>query len=223
MNSDYPTPNLSRRSFARTNPHTIAQRVALLKELLPQVTSIVELCCGDCLAQQQAYQQHLGVSAYLGLDIQPDIVAANRARGINCLCGDALDREMLRHFLDFDAVFFGPPLSPACQGHSLFAFQDVRPGYADFTRLLLGELGYQGTLVCIGPNTTTMGDIRRLYGYVKFLPGDYGLRLIHYSHASLTGDGTTTEPRLKYVELWFSSHLADAWEVRHSRPGNGQE
>jgi hypothetical protein len=97
----------------------------------------------------------------------------------------------------FDVVFFGLPLSPACQGHCLFAFQDVRPGYAEFTRLFLGELGYQGTLVCIGPNTTTMGDIRWLYSYVKTLPDDCGLRLIHYSHASLTGDGTSTEPHLK--------------------------
>lgn len=39
------TPDLTKRAFARTNPQTIAQRVALLRELLPGVTSIAELCC----------------------------------------------------------------------------------------------------------------------------------------------------------------------------------
>ena len=148
------------------------------------------------------------------MDIQPDVVVANRARGIDCLCGDALDQETLRHFQTFDVVFFGPPLSLGCDGHQLLRFRDVVPGYTDFVRLFLEELRYDGTLVCICPNTTTLGDARWLYSQVKALRDDFGLRLIHYSCSTLTGDGTATEPRLKYVEFWFSNRLDDAWEIR---------
>ena len=106
MSSDCQTSDLHRHSFACTNPQTITQRVALLKEIQPRVKSIAELCCGDRLGQPQAYHRHLAISAHRGLDIQPDIVAANRARGIDYLCGDALDPERLRRFLAFGVVFF---------------------------------------------------------------------------------------------------------------------
>lgn len=45
---------------------------------------------------------------------------------------------------------------------------------------------------------------------------DVGLRLIHYSVATLTGHDEVTEPRRKYVELWFSRRLDDVWDVRES-------
>jgi len=61
-----------------------------------------------------------------------------------------------------------------------------------------------------------MGDIRWLYEQTRELREDVGLRLIHYSYATVTGAGKVTEPRLKYVELWLSNQLDDAWEVRKS-------
>lgn len=130
-------PDLSRKSFARTNPQTIAQRVAWLRDLLPGLRSIAEICCGDCSAQAEAYRQYLDLAVYRGLDLKPEIVAANRARGIDCLCGDALDPTVMRQFLDAEVIFFGPPLSVECDGHRLLAFQEVVPGYADFIQLLL--------------------------------------------------------------------------------------
>jgi hypothetical protein len=90
----------------------------------------------------------------------------------------------------------------------------VVPGYAAVARLLLGELGYQGTLVCICPNSTTPGDARWLYDQIKAVRPDFGLRLFHSSYTTITGSGLETEPRLKYVELWFSNRLEDAWEMR---------
>jgi hypothetical protein len=156
----------------------------------------------------------LGIERYRGLDLVPEIVAANQAQGIDCLCGDVLDPMVLGHFLDFEVIFYGPPLSVACDGHRLLAFHEVVPGYADIARLLLGELGYQGTLVCICPNSTTPGDARWLYDQIKAARPDFGLRLFHSSYATVTGSGIETEPRLKYVELWFSNRLADAWEMR---------
>src|SRR5687767_6120184 len=97
----YHLPNLSRRTFARTNPQTVAQRAAIIQELLPGTTSIGEICCGDCANQSAVYREVLGVQRYCGLDIEPAVVAANRAQGIECLAGDALDPAVLRHFLDF--------------------------------------------------------------------------------------------------------------------------
>lgn len=135
-----------------------------------------------------------------------------------CLLGDALDPAVLRPFLAYDVVFFGPPLSARCDGHHALAFDAVQPGFAAFTDLFLGQLGDTGTLVCIGPKTPHMGDIRRLYERIRAQQEDVGLRLIHYSHATVTGGGSPHEPRLKYVELWFSSRLPDAWEVRRSGP-----
>jgi len=40
-------PDLTRRSFARTNAQTIAQRVALVREFTPNAKAISEICCGD--------------------------------------------------------------------------------------------------------------------------------------------------------------------------------
>jgi hypothetical protein len=218
MPASYRTPNLSNRSFARTNAQTIAQRVAVLRELLPGVKSIAEICCGDCSRQAAAYRQYLGIATYRGLDIQSEIVAANRARGIDCVCGDALDAAALRPFRAFDVIFFGPPLSADCDGHHGLSFREVVPAYADFAGLLLGDLVYDGTWVCICPNTTTLGDARWLCDQVKKLRADFELRLIRYSYSTLTGDGASTAARLKYVELWFSSRLGDGWEVRRDEP-----
>jgi hypothetical protein len=188
--------------------------VALLRDLLPGLTSIAEICCGDCSQQATAYRQELGITYYRGLDIAPNIVAANCAQGLDCVCGDALDPETLRQFLTFEIIFFGPPLSVDCDGHHLLSFRAIIPSYADFVRLLLSELSYRGTLVCICPKTTTLGDVRWLYDQIKTLRPEFGLRLIHYSYATVTAAGEVTEPRLKYVELWFSDQLEDHWEMR---------
>ncbi len=214
----YNTPDLQRAGFARTNRQTIGQRAALLRELLPETHSIVELCCGDCTAQWAIYREALPGLTFGGLDVAPAIVAANQAAGVPCILGDALDPAALRRFLAYDVVFFGPPLSVGCDGHHALAFDAVQPGFAAFSDLLLGELHYDGTLVLIGPKTTTMGDIRRLYDRIRARRADCGLRLIHHSYATVTGAGSPHEPRLKYVELWFSTRLPDAWEVRRSGP-----
>ena len=84
-------------------------------------------------------------------------------------------------------------------------------------RLLLGELQYDGLLVCICPNHTHMGEIQWLYHQVQASRAGVGLRLIHYSYATLTGHDEETEMRLKYVELWLGTRLDDAWEVRKSQ------
>jgi hypothetical protein len=86
--------------------------------------------------------------------VSPAIVAANRAAGVPCVCGDALDPVALSPFLAFDVISFGPPLSAGCDGHRALAFDAVQPGYAVFADLFLSQLGYTGTLVCIGPKTT---------------------------------------------------------------------
>jgi hypothetical protein len=210
----YHTPNLDGRPFARTNPQTITQRAALIRELLPDTTAIADICCGDCTTQSAVYHQLPAVQRYCGLDIQPEVVAANRAQGLGCLHGDALDPAALRHFLDFDLIFFGPPLSVECDGHRLLPFAQVVPAYTAFATLLLGQLAYTGTLVCICPKTTTMGDIRHFYEQVKSYRPDIALRLIHDTFATITGRGEPTEPRHKYRELWFSTRLPDSWEFR---------
>jgi hypothetical protein len=71
--------------------------------------------------------------------------------------------------------------------------------------------------VCIGPRGTTPGDVQRLYAATRAVRPEVGLRLLHYSHASVTGRGAPHEERLKYVEAWLSCSLEDLWEVRHSR------
>jgi hypothetical protein len=84
-------PDLTRRSFARTNAETIAQRVVLLDEFVPGVGSIAEICCGDCSRQHKVYTSKLGVRTFRGLDLEPAIIAALRAKGIDCYLGNALD------------------------------------------------------------------------------------------------------------------------------------
>jgi len=49
--SPYQLTNAAHAAFARTNVQTIAQRADLLRELLPHVRAIGELCCGDCSRQ----------------------------------------------------------------------------------------------------------------------------------------------------------------------------
>ena len=187
-----------------------------MKELLPGTRAIADLCCGDCSAQDAIYRAELDVAHYVGLDIQPEIVAANRSKGIQCVLGDALDEYVVRLFAEFDVIFFGPPLSVDCDGHRGLGFRDVVPGYADFSRLLMVDLRFNGTLVCIGPKTTHLGDARWLCEQIWRQRPEVNLRLIHHSHSTVTGTGAVTEPRLKYVELWLSTRLANAWESRAS-------
>ena len=207
-------PDLTRRSFARTNAQTIAQRVVLLREFAPKAKAISEICCGDYSRQHQAYAVELGVQVVRGLDLEPAIVATNREKGIECHLGNALDVNAMRRFICDDVIFFGPPLSEDCDGHRLVDFDQVVPGYADFSKLLLGELSYDGLLICICPNSTNLGDITKLYREIRAIRSDINLRLVHKSFSTLTGNAEITEPRLKYVELWFSSKLDDLWEVR---------
>jgi hypothetical protein len=209
-------PDPARGSFARTNRRTIEQRVALMHELLPGVRSIAEVCAGDCSVQAELYRRELGVERYLAVDLDLAIVAANRSRGIATMHADALDAHAMRPLAEHDVVFFGPPLSEDCDGHRILGFDEVRPGYEPFARLLLGELRYQGLLVCIAPRSTDMGHVQKLHHAVRSLRPDYALSLIHHSWSEITGRGDTTEPRLKYVELWFSTRHADEWAVRES-------
>lgn len=216
MESTPRVPDHERGSFARTNRRTIEQRVALIRELWPQVRSIAEICAGDCSAQAELYRRDLGIERYLAVDIDVAVVAANRARGIETLHADALDASAMRKSIDYDVVFFGPPLSEDCDGHRILGFEEVRPGYDAFARVLLGELRYAGVLVCIAPRSTDMGHIRKLYHVVRDLRPDYALRVIHHSWSDLTGRGETTERRWKYVELWFAPGSSDEWAVRES-------
>jgi len=202
--------------FARTNEQTIVQRVNLLREFAPSARSVAEICCGDCQRQYHAYKQTLGMKTYRGLDLEPSIVASNRANGIECHVGDALNEKVMQNYAQDDVIFFGPPLSDDCDGHRLVGFDAVVPSFPDFARLLLGTLHYDGLLVCICPNSTDMGNISRLYQDIRTYRLDVNLRLIHHSHSTITGSGDVTGMRLKYIELWFSSALEDLWEVRES-------
>lgn len=215
--NDPRTPDHSRSSFARTNSNTIRHRVKLLSELTPGIRSIAEVCGGDCSAQAEAYRRDLGIDRFLAVDIDPAIVAENRTKGLETLCADALDSDKMKVLAECGVVFFGPPLSEDCDGHRLLTFDAVRPGFADFTRLLLGEIGYSGLLVCIGPRTTDMGDIRKLHRSVQDLRPEYGLSLIHHSFSSVTGRGERTPLRCKYIELWFSIEHGDTWRIHASR------
>ena len=212
------TPDLTKRSFARTHRQTILQRIALLQEFAPSVNTIAEICCGDCTRQFQAYSEYLKLQRYLCLDIDPGIAAANQRQGIACYCGDALDKGVLRNFITADVMFFGPPLSIACDGHQILQFDEVQPGYIDFARLLLGELKYEGMFVCICPNTTTLGDVAKLRHQVRNCRKEFNLPVIHYSYTTTTGSDEPTELRLKYIELWFSHQHGDLWKVRKSKP-----
>ena len=188
----------------------------MLKELHPGIASIAEICCGDCQQQYNTYRTELAVQRFRGLDLSRDVVALNRSRNIPCEFGDALDGKVMRSFLDYDAIFFGPPLSADCDGHHLIAFRDVSPGFGPFAKLMLAELNYQGLLVLIGPCTTTIGDAQWLDHQVRSLRPDYSLRLLHSSYSSVTGKGEPTEPRLKYVELWYQTGQGPEWEIRES-------
>lgn len=203
--------------FARTNIQTVRQRASLLRELLPGISSIAEICCGDCQAQYNIYRTELGKTRFRGLDLSPEIVEINRSRGIPCMYGNALDGTAMKSFLDFEVIFFGPPLSVDCDGHRLLAFRDVTPDFFSFTNLLIHELNYHGLLVLIGPRSTTLGDAQWIDHRIREIRPDYRLRLMHYSYASLTGLGEVTELRLKYVELWFQLGQEPQWEIRESK------
>lgn len=206
----------SDRPFARTNRQTIWQRAHILRDLGYWQPTMAEICCGDCRRQRQIYQELLQVKAYCGLDINPAVVALNQAYGVTCMPGDALDVKVLRPFASYDVLFFGPPLSIMCDGHTFLPFQAITPGFVPFAQLLLGELAYNGLLVCIGPHHTNLGDIQWLYCQIQQYRPGVGLRLIHHSYATLTGMDEETEMRLKYVEIWFLPNSDDKWEVRES-------
>jgi hypothetical protein len=205
------------RPFARTNRQTIQQRAEILRELGYVRPSIAEICCGDCQRQQQIYQKQLQTTDYCGLDISPEVVALNRHNGVACVQGDALDKQVMRQFTPYDVLFFGPPLSAQCDGHTGLHFRSVTPGFVPFAHLLLHELNFTGLLVCIGPNSTNMGQIGWLYQQVQSYRADVGLHLIHHSYATLTGNDQVTEPRLKYVELWLGAGLTNAWQIRGAK------
>jgi hypothetical protein len=216
MSQPYQRPNFERSAFAKTNVQTIQQRAAILKELLPNLTSLAEVCCGDCSRQRDIYMQAFNLQRFCGVDIAPEVAALNKKNGIECILGDALDINVLKRIQTVEAMFFGPPLSVDCDGHHLLDFRAITPAYTGFAKIVFGELNYKGLLVCICPRHTTMGDAQWLYEQIQAYRPDVGLRLMHHSHSTITGGGEVTEPRLKYVELWFSSTLENAWEVRQS-------
>ncbi|HZS41206.1 MAG TPA: hypothetical protein VFF06_30460 [Polyangia bacterium] len=199
-------------AFARTNVQSLEQRVALVGELCPGARSIGEICAGDCTAQARLYRERLGLERYVAVDVSPAIAARLAAAGIEHICGDALDERVMRPLAALDVLFFGPPLSHDCDGHRLLAFDDVRPAYGAFVELVLGRLAFAGTLVCIAPRSTNLGDARRLHAIARAAAPDVGLRRIHYSWSTVTGHGEATEPRLKYVELWLARG-GDEWRT----------
>lgn len=207
--------NHDRQSFAKTNTDSILQRVQIMQKLIPNVESIGEICCGDCLKQFHIYRNNLKIKTYRGLDIDPIIVKLNKERGISCVQGDALNAELLKSFLLSDILFFGPPLSMQCDGHAILNFDQVNPSFFDFLKLIYSELNYNGIVNCICPRDTTMGDISKLNTDIKKLVPSLSLPLINYSHSNKTGNDEEHELRLKYVELWFSKNHEDAWEVIH--------
>lgn len=58
--------------------------------------------------------------------------------------------------------------------------------------MLLGQLSYQGLLVCIGPRTTGMGDIQKLHVVVQAVRPEVGLALVRHSCSTITGRGELT-------------------------------
>jgi hypothetical protein len=218
MNKNYHLPDHN-KGFVHTNVKTVEQRAEMIAALLPNTSSIAEICCGNCFLQSDLYRKKLKVQTFLGLDIDQRIVEMNKQQGVACMQGDALNGTTLKKFLDYDIVFFGPPLSVYCDGRQLLPFRKVTPGYFDFVELMVGKLGYKGTLVCICPVTTSMGEIQTLYHSVKTQNKDFRLGLIHHSYSDVTSRGDVTEPRLKYVELWFSVLLEENWVVQKSTPG----
>jgi hypothetical protein len=195
--SDYRLPDID-RPFARTNVQTIAQRVGLLRELLPDARAIGGAVLWRLPGAVGHLSARLPIARYHGLDLHPGVVAANRAAGIDCAQGDALEPGALRPFLGDDVLFFGPPLSVNCDGHTLLPFRAVTPGYTDLVTLLFGQLGYDGTLVCIGPQTTTPGDAVGFTKRLSLLILAW-LRLIHHSYATRDrcGRAARTAPQVR--------------------------
>lgn len=201
--------------YARTNIQTVRQRAQIIKDFLPKTHTIAEICCGDFTRQDQVYRRELGAHT-AGLDLNPDVVAYDKAKGLDCYHGNALDAAIMRKFLAADVLFFGPPLSPECTGHNVQSVAQVQPSFDDFIDLLIGALRFQGALVCICPKQTNMGDIQQIYKTVKKHNERYNLFLIHHSHATVTGRDEPTEKRLKYVELWFATTQPDEWHTKYS-------
>ncbi len=106
---------------------------------------------------------------------------------MECYLGNALDVNVVRRFIDDDVIFFGPPLSEDCDGRRLVSFDEVVPSYGSFSKLLFGELSYDGLLVCICPNSTNLWDITKLYREIRAICSDINLRLVHKSYSTLTG------------------------------------
>lgn len=128
--------------FARTNRQTIIHRANVLRDLGYDKPSIAEICCGDCQQQQRIYQAILGVETYCGLDINPTVVALNRANGIACVQGDALEITTMRQFSAFDALFFGPPLSVHCDGHTCGGYLTHPSDLSRLKHTIFLHLGY---------------------------------------------------------------------------------
>lgn len=75
----------------------------------------------------------------------------------------------------------------------------------------------QGTTIYICPNSTTPADVRQMYDHIRLTRSDVGVRFVWQSWPTETGQGAVTEPRLKYIEVWFSSVLPDRWEFRSAQ------
>ncbi len=148
----------SRKTFAKTNIDTVLQRVEIIKTLLPDVKTIGEICCGDCTRQFEIYKENFALSSYRGLDIDPFIVKFNLKKGIECLCGSAVDAGIMKNFINYDIIFYGPPLSENCDGHAILDFKAVEPSFLNFMKLIYQDLKYQGMIVCICPRTADMAD-----------------------------------------------------------------
>jgi hypothetical protein len=207
------TVNHDRNSFAKTNIDSIHHRISILRQLLPKVNTMAEICCGDCKRQYELYRKELGDISYRGLDIDPQMIKKNKANQIDCICGNALDAQVMKNFLHADVIFFGPPLSDHCDGHTLLQFNEVNPSFLDFLRLMYVDLKYDGLINCICPRSTSLGDITWLYNEITGLDKEVKVPLIHYSHSNRTGNDEIHETRLKYIEVWFSKKHENNWEI----------
>jgi hypothetical protein len=56
-----------------------------------------------------------------------------------CAQGDVTSPEVLRPFLDFEVLFYGPPLSVECDAHRSLSFREVVPPFGHVAALLLGH------------------------------------------------------------------------------------
>ena len=43
--SEFRVPNLTKQAFAQTNQQTVAHRLTILQEMMPDVARIGEICC----------------------------------------------------------------------------------------------------------------------------------------------------------------------------------